>query len=377
MKVLMLTNIPSPYRVDFFNELSLLCHLTVTFEGRAATDRNKSWGAESDYNFNAHFLKGVRTRSDQFFCPEVIRFLREEYDQIVLCGYTSPTAMLAIEWLRLHRRKFWIEADGGFVEQVPFVKLQVKRHLISSANGWFSSGRCTDAYLEHYGAKRSGIRRYSFSSLRRQDIAERVLSYEEKLTLRHQMGLYGQRMILSVGKFAGGDGYRKGFDVLIKAAGMMRENCDIYIVGEKPTEDFTELADDLQLGNIHFIGYKGREELKQFYHAADVFCLPTREDIWGLVINEAMSAGLPIVTTDRCVAGIELVKDGACGYILPAGDEEALAKQLDQMLQCGDILLKQMGEKSLQRIQHFTVEQMAKEHMKAFEQCEWQCRQMQ
>ncbi len=377
MKVLMLTNIPSPYRVDFFNELSKFCQLTVTFEGRAATDRNESWGAENNYSFDAHFLRGVRTRSDQFFCPELIRLLKAEYDQIVLCGYTSPTAMLAIEWLRLHGKRFWIEADGGFVEQEAAVKRRVKSHFISSASGWFSSGKCADAYLEHYGAVQSGICRYSFSSLRRRDIAESVLSPEEKVKVRNQLGLPKGRMILSVGKFAGGDGYRKGFDVLIKAAGMMKEACDIYIVGEKPTADFTELVGKMKLRNVHFVGYKDREELKQFYRAADIFCLLTREDIWGLVINEAMAAGLPIVTTDRCAAGIELVENGSCGYLLPVGDAETLAGRLDQMLQDGDHWLMQMGENSLQRIRQFTVEQMVEEHIKAFEQCGWQCAQRQ
>ena len=54
--------------------------------------------------------------------------------------------------------------------------------------------------------------------------------------------------------------------------------------------------------------------------------MPTREDIWGLVINEAMAYGLPIITTDNCLAGLELIKNEENGYIIPVNNTELLAQ---------------------------------------------------
>ena len=71
--------------------------------------------------------------------------------------------------------------------------------------------------------------------------------------------------------------------------------------------------------------------------AADAFVLPTREDIWGLVINEAMAYGLPVVTTDRCNAGLELIKNNVNGYVVHVDDKGELAKKLQK---CFFILLK-------------------------------------
>ena len=82
------------------------------------------------------------------------------------------------------------------------------------------------------------------------------------------------------------------------------EEYTLCIVGDEPTQEFIEMKNNMKLDNIVFVGFKTKKELKDYYIAADVFCLQTRGDVWGLVVNEAMAYGLPIITTDKCVAGM-------------------------------------------------------------------------
>ena len=82
------------------------------------------------------------------------------------------------------------------------------------------------------------------------------------------------------------------------------------------------------------------------------------------MINEALAYGLPTVTTDRCVAGLELIEDGVNGYVVPVEDAAALAEKIGAVL-CGD--LQQMGEASLGKIRPYTLENMAKTHAEIFE----------
>ena len=91
--------------------------------------------------------------------------------------------------------------------------------------------------------------------------------------------------------------------------------------------------------------------------------LPTWSDVWGLVINEAMAYGLPIVTTDRCVAGVELVENGVNGYIVPARDRDALTEAVNRVL-AEDY--RTMGKAYLEKIRPYTIENMAKAHMEIF-----------
>ena len=63
-----------------------------------------------------------------------------------------------------------------------------------------------------------------------------------------------------------------------------------------------------------------------------MFVLPTREDIWGLVVNEAMAAGTPVITTTNCGAGMEILKNGDGGRIVPPEDTDSLASAMQEML---------------------------------------------
>ena len=95
--------------------------------------------------------------------------------------------------------------------------------------------------------------------------------------------------------------------------------------------------------------------------------LPTKSDVWGLVINEAMSFGLPVITTDQCVAGLELIRDGINGYIIPVEDNDALIEKTNLLLQQD---YRNMGAAALEAIRPYTIENMAKIHVDIFQKQE-------
>lgn len=167
-----------------------------------------------------------------------------------------------------------------------------------------------------------------------------------------------EKIVLSVGQFIP----RKGFDVLLKAAAGLPADTGVYIVGGEPTEAYRTLAKGLD--HVHFCGFRKKEALAEYYRAADLFVLPTREDIWGLVINEAMSCGLPVITTDNCVAGLELIREGVNGAIVPVDDVAALEEKMKEIL-AGD--MEVMGRAALATAGEYTIEAMAKAHLDILE----------
>ena len=171
------------------------------------------------------------------------------------------------------------------------------------------------------------------------------------------------RIVISVGRFI----ESKGFDVLIKTAKNLHENTTVYIVGGEPTDEYKKLIEENNVLNVNFIGFKTFSELVKYYRAADIFTLPTRTDVWGLVINEAMSCGLPVVTTDMCVAGVTLIENGANGYIVPIDDVSSLTDKINNLLSKSDEELSKAGAKSIEIIKNYTFEEMAKVHTEVIE----------
>ena len=172
-----------------------------------------------------------------------------------------------------------------------------------------------------------------------------------------------KKVVLAVGQFVP----RKGYDVLLQAWKQCDQNNELWIIGGDTPDEYIELKNTLRLSNVYFMGFKCKENLMEYYKAADLFVHPTREDIWGLVINEALANGLPVVTTDRCVGGCELVQEGINGYIVPVGDSEKLAIAIMKILE-DDELRKEMSENSIKKIKNWTIEEMAKQHYKILEE---------
>lgn len=354
LKILFLTNIPSPYRVNFFNELGKSCDLTVLFEKAASGERDDSWKSFNSDNFKAVILKGKSVRTDSAFCPQVVKYISKDYDHIVVTNMTTPTGIAAIAYMKQHRIPYEIESDGGFPKDGKGLKEKLKKWLISGATRWFSTSAMHDQYYLQYGAKKEGIVRYPFTSLYEKDILK---SNVDKAQLRKKLNITKNKVIICVGQFI----YRKGIDLLIKASDGLDPDVGIYIVGGKPTDEYIKLKETHHNANIHFVDFMPKSELFVFYQASDVFVLPTREDIWGLVINEAMANGLPVITTNRCIAGLELVNEKN-GAIVPIDDPRILAEEINRIIN-SDELLKTMSNESLKKIKQYTIENMARTHL--------------
>ena len=116
MKVLFLTNVPAPYRVNFFSELGKYVDLTVVYERKTASDRNKKWKSDTKENFNEIYLKSKIIGSDNSISFGVIKFLKKnQFDHIIIGQYSTFTAIIAILYMKIHKIPFIINSDGGFI----------------------------------------------------------------------------------------------------------------------------------------------------------------------------------------------------------------------------------------------------------------------
>lgn len=274
--------------------------------------------------------------------------------------YSTITEAFAISMMKVLSKRYYLNSDGGFAKEDSIISKIIKRFLIGGAYGYLASSEGTVKYLEHYGAM-SNIHVYPFTSFMAKEIMKNITK-DDKEKAKSELFRPDNVTVLFTGQFI----YRKGIDVLIRACSHLKTNCEVFIVGGKPTKEMKQYIAEWNLQNIHFMDFVKPSELGEYYLASDIYVLPTREDIWGLVINEAMSYGLPVITTDKCLAGLELIKNGENGFVIGSEDDLALADAIDKLATSAE-LRDLISIKNKQKISHYSIEEMAKVHALIFE----------
>lgn len=356
-RVLIVTNLPTPYKIDFYKELGKYCNLTVVIEARRLTAQKFNWNDDNIDTFRLIYLEDgfLNERKINF---KILRYLKRSYDHIIIAAYYMPTELLALLYLKALRIPYWFESDGGMLNHDESrLHHWFKNIFVSGAKGYLSPSAGSDEYLSYYKADPSRIYRYPFTSLLASDILPLPLTQLEKQSLRKQLGIKETKIVLAVGQFIP----RKGFDILIQAAARMDTSIGFYIVGGVPTEEYLQMQKSLGLTNVHFEGFKTKTDLARYFKAADLFVLPTREDIWGLVINEAMAYALPVVTTNQCVAGVELLQDKHC--LVDVEDVDGLRVAMERILD-DNYLAQHLAVENLTKIRAYTIEKMVEAHVK-------------
>lgn len=169
-----------------------------------------------------------------------------------------------------------------------------------------------------------------------------------KEELRHELGL---PQTVAVILFCGHDFRRKGLDRAIAALAGMSQAAHLIIVGGHSADDerhYRGLATALGVAErVQFVG--PRRDTHRFFQAADVFVLPTRVDMWGTTVVEAMATGLPAIVTD--VAGsADVVEDGVSGYVLPSPFHVDLLASLLDRLAADAELRQRIGETAREQV---------------------------
>ncbi len=362
-KVFYYCNFPSPYYVGFLNELGKHCELTAVFELGASSERDVSWKQFSAPNIKKLIvMHGIQTKADMAFCPQIIRYVnKKKYDHYIIHDPASPTGMWLIWYLKFRKIPFILQSEGGFGgDGQTGIKEKYKRALMSGAKLYVSTMSYEREYFRAYGATKETLYRYPFASFYERDILPVPLTPAEKQAIRDRLGIREKKVIVSVGRIIAS----KAYDVLLEAVKDIPRDVGVYIISGKATPDLQKLVDDYALSNVHFVEFMSKDRLWDYYQMADLLALPTRMDTWGLFVNEAMANGLPVITTNKCVAGLELIEDNENGFLIDVDDAAALTDRIRCLLN-DDALRAKMAVNNIEKIRWYTFEQQAKVTMEA------------
>ncbi len=313
-RIALLTEIPAPYRIPLFNALGTRDGVELRVLFLAERDPRRQYPVyEHEFLFDRRVLSGMGALARGRWVVlsrgthrELNRF---DPDVVLLGGWNQPAFWTGLRWAR-HRRRpvvLWVESTLHDERSGSLVLERLKRRAVASAAGFLVPGRAAREYVESLGVSRDRI------VIAPNAVDLSIFSVEPD---RHDRS---ECTFLYVGRLSP----EKGLDVLLRAFKSVPGRLLMAGSGSQE-EELRRLADD----RVEWLGQVAREDLPGLYAQADCFVLPSRSEPWGMVLNEAAAAGLPLVATDAVGGGYDLIENGVNGYRVPAENGEALAEAL-------------------------------------------------
>jgi glycosyltransferase involved in cell wall biosynthesis len=307
-------------------------------------------------------------------CPQVWSEIRSgHYDAVLLHGYSYAVNVLALLAAKTKGLPVLMRSETHLGLHRDGWKRWIRDPILSIAyrfvDGFLAIGTGNRAYYRALGVPANKIFDVPYTVDNDRFIAAAALSAEQRAEIRKKYALPVDRpVVLYASKFM----RRKHPDDVIRAMARLRDEghaATLFMVGTGEMEhELRELTTSLAVGNVVFGGFINQAELPKVYAAADIFVLPSGNEPWGLIVNEVMCAGIPVVVSDEVGCVPDLVKDGVNGYHMKTGNIGSLAMALEKLL-ADESLRRRMGAASLSIIRGWSYEQCRQGITAALRQC--------
>ena len=371
-RLALLTEIIAPYRIPVFNALAARDDIDLQVIFLSENDPSlRQWPVyKKEIRFSYEVLPAWRRRVGKYKLlvnGGVGAALRRSSPHAVLCGgYNYLASWQAAWWAKSHKLPvlLWSESTVNDHRRgrrgVEFMKIRFTR----LCQGFVAAGKSSRDYLIWMGAPRDRVFiapdavDVEFYATLAHTARQRAPEIRARHALPSRYFLYAGRLVPEKGIF----------DLLAAYAKLEEgERSQIGLVFAGDGVSRSQLAERAALirpGCVRFCGFVHREELAELYALAEALVFPTHSDPWGLVVNEAMACGLPIIASEVAGCVPDLVENAENGFVVPPGDVEELVRAL-RILLSNPAVAREMGASSALRIQAFTPEACAEGFSKA------------
>lgn len=348
-KVLLITNIPTPYRIPLFNELNVQLEsrgyeFKVIF-GALGYARRK-WDVDlSECAFDYQVLPSKKLPS---FNPEKTIFtysglsrllLKENPVAVITTAYCLATAKLWLRsWVKNVPYIIWSGAVDHEYDRDFFLRRVYRKLLVKRASGFIAYGTKAKEYLVSLGADKDKVQ-IGINTVDTQFFREETRKMRENRVSRND-----NKHLLYIGHLSPRKNVWKLLKV-INELSRLRSDFVLDVVGDGEERELLEkyVFDTRLEDRVKFHGFKQKENLPQYLAQSDCFLFQTDFDIWGLVLVEAMAAALPCIASIHAGAAYDLIKNGENGFTTDFSKIEEAADKINWVLMHPE-LARDIGE---------------------------------
>lgn len=372
-KIILLHNIISPYKTLLFNSLEQILGGNLKVLYWAETASNREWRIDTNelkFPFEVMFKGKIDDTSSIKLAIETYKKLNLYNPEVVIIGgYDRLACWAALFWAKKHKRKAIVMIESHYLDRPrSVIKESVKKLFISRCNAILAAGTRHRDYVIRLGAKSEnifimkGVGGVNLSLYQTAVLEGR----KNKIELCNKLGFPCRNYFLYVGRFSP----EKNLLFLLKTYKRLKnkertDDWGLILVGDGPQrKEIESFIKDNGIKNVFFPGFIQKEKLPYFYAISDVFVLPSISEPWGLVVDEAMVSGLPVLVSNQCGCYPDIVRDGINGFSFDPFNENELFGFMKDIVK-GKYDLEAMGKASLKIIKEYTPEKVAEIFKKA------------
>lgn len=349
MKLAVLASHPIQYQAPLFRELARHLDLKVYFAHRQTASGQADAGFNVAFEWDIDLLGGYKHQflhnasknpsiNSFFGCdtPEIAEEIAlGNYDVFLVGGWYLRSYWQAIRACRANRVPVMVRGDSQLDTPRAWLKQVGKKiifpRLLDQFDACLYVGKKNREYLEHYGVPAERlffsphcVDNKAFSSL---------AAIVDRDAVRAQMSIgKTTKVVLFVGKLLD---RKRPHDLLHAVATLRIQGTDACVVfaGDGPLRASLETSARELAVPTFFLGFRNQTELPEAYVLADVLVLPSDgSETWGLVVNEALACGTPVVVSNSVGCAYDLVTNGQTGAVFSTGNTDGLAKALSMTL---------------------------------------------
>ena len=356
-RVLYITNKAVPYKVNFFNGLARHCELTVLLERQDSGDRDKQWAASAKSTYRTLELGGMRIGNEWSISPSIFKYMRGDFDAIVVGCYNSPVEAAGLFGRgRRPECPVFINLDGEQFFRPGTLKTWLKKVVLRRGDGYLAAGEQSARNIAAAIGKK--VWPFYFSSLAETELAAHRDRVREA---RRRAGVGRNDTILVVSRFLD----VKGLDIALRVAAKDRKLHFKFVGLGGRTDEFRAKAEELGAGQVEIVPFLQRDEREREYLEDRMLVLPSRQECWGLVVNEAASFGMPIVATTGVGSAVEFLVVDHPEFLAKPGDDDDLRAIIDMAMGLDASASRNYGEFLLEKSKDYSIERMVASHVAA------------
>lgn len=342
MKICFLISHPIQYFSPVFRKITQFSgvNLSIIYHTKVGSSSYYDVGFDKTVQWDTPLLDGysftflsTKERVGGLQSKVIAEIIRQSPHIVILHGYNHMTNLIGWFIAKVIGAKVLMRGDTRpfYHHKKASLKPYIKRFLFRYVDGCLTIGSLNKKYYKSLGVPEDKIHFVPFC-VDNEFFDLGSVKVQVRRGLRMELGIEAKaKVVLFVAKLIS---RKRPADLIAAVALLKKSHPDVVLVlaGSGNDENSLRLQASNSLVDVRFLGFRNQSELPSIYAMSDVFVLPAEAEPWGLVVNEAMAAGLPVVVSDDVGAAPDLVEGKETGVVYPVGNISRLADALDSLL---------------------------------------------